>query len=335
MVRRLAFFGLALALALPAARGRDEPKQDKPDKSPETAKEKYDALLKDFNAERQKALTAIRTTKGEEQVQASQKYQALGKDYAGKFYKLAEDNPKDPVATDAYFWIVQNAPTESDKAREKVAGLISEMPLADLNRRLPLMLPTNAEIVAAVVKRAEREEKDPQAANLLAWAAGSRNYPGATNASVDRAIDLLAERYPENPAVERLCQTLARSRNPKDLDILKKIYEKVSKDRVKAEASFAIGQKLEAELEKVADDKEKADKLAAEADQYLARAVELFNKEKLEARKTAAEAELKSFRTIRIGKEAPEIAGKDLDGQDFKLSDYRGKVVLLDFWGNW
>jgi hypothetical protein len=32
---------------------------------------------------------------------------------------------------------------------------------------------------------------------------------------------------------------------------------------------------------------------------------------------------------------APEISGQDLDGAPFKLSDYRGKVVLLDFWGDW
>ncbi|MFY9343421.1 MAG: hypothetical protein WAT39_13075 [Planctomycetota bacterium] len=35
------------------------------------------------------------------------------------------------------------------------------------------------------------------------------------------------------------------------------------------------------------------------------------------------------------GLPAPEIEGKDLDGVPFKLSDYRGKVVLLDFWGDW
>ena len=46
-------------------------------------------------------------------------------------------------------------------------------------------------------------------------------------------------------------------------------------------------------------------------------------------------AELFSFRNLRIGKEAPEIAAADLDGVDFKLSDYRGKVVVLDFWGDW
>lgn len=37
----------------------------------------------------------------------------------------------------------------------------------------------------------------------------------------------------------------------------------------------------------------------------------------------------------QIGQVAPEIVAEDLDGQTFKLSDYRGKVVLLDFWGNW
>jgi hypothetical protein len=36
-----------------------------------------------------------------------------------------------------------------------------------------------------------------------------------------------------------------------------------------------------------------------------------------------------------IGTPAREIAAQDLDGVDFKLSDYRGKVVLLDFWGYW
>jgi peroxiredoxin len=38
------------------------------------------------------------------------------------------------------------------------------------------------------------------------------------------------------------------------------------------------------------------------------------------------------LRQLAIGKQAPEIEGQDQDGERFKLSDYRGKVVLLDFW---
>jgi hypothetical protein len=37
----------------------------------------------------------------------------------------------------------------------------------------------------------------------------------------------------------------------------------------------------------------------------------------------------------RIGQVAPDISGVDIQGLPLKLSDYRGKVVVLDFWGNW
>ena len=36
-----------------------------------------------------------------------------------------------------------------------------------------------------------------------------------------------------------------------------------------------------------------------------------------------------------VGSPAPEIALKDLQGRDVKLSDLRGKVVLVNFWATW
>jgi peroxiredoxin len=38
---------------------------------------------------------------------------------------------------------------------------------------------------------------------------------------------------------------------------------------------------------------------------------------------------------LSVGKVAPEITGRDLNGAPFSLSDYRGKVVLLTFSGDW
>ena len=48
-----------------------------------------------------------------------------------------------------------------------------------------------------------------------------------------------------------------------------------------------------------------------------------------------AASELYEIRHLGIGRPAPEIAGKDQDGIEFKLSDYRGKVVLLYFWNEY
>ena len=35
---------------------------------------------------------------------------------------------------------------------------------------------------------------------------------------------------------------------------------------------------------------------------------------------------------VALGRPAPELVGTDLDGRPISLSDFRGKVVLLDFW---
>ena len=38
---------------------------------------------------------------------------------------------------------------------------------------------------------------------------------------------------------------------------------------------------------------------------------------------------------IPIGTEAPDFTGTDVNGKTMKLSDFRGKVVVLDFFGDW
>lgn len=48
-----------------------------------------------------------------------------------------------------------------------------------------------------------------------------------------------------------------------------------------------------------------------------------------------ADDKLFLLKNLAIGCEAPEITGEDVEGVAFKLSDYRGKVVVLDFWGFW
>ena len=63
------------------------------------------------------------------------------------------------------------------------------------------------------------------------------------------------------------------------------------------------------------------------------------NIERMVARKKTlrqqAEARLDDMLNLAVGKPAPEIEGTDMDGKPLKLSDYKGKVVVLVFWGTW
>ena len=80
------------------------------------------------------------------------------------------------------------------------------------------------------------------------------------------------------------------------------------------------------------------DKALKEIEEVLEQAAQKYGDVKLPDGDVVAErakAELFGIRNLIVGKEAPDIEGEDQDGKRFKLSDYRGKVVLLDFWGNW
>ena len=48
-----------------------------------------------------------------------------------------------------------------------------------------------------------------------------------------------------------------------------------------------------------------------------------------------AQSELFEIRNLVVSKQAPEMEGQDQDGRRFRLSDYRGKVVLIDFWSEY
>jgi hypothetical protein len=80
------------------------------------------------------------------------------------------------------------------------------------------------------------------------------------------------------------------------------------------------------------------DRIAAEVEALLERAVAEYGDVKLPYAGTAGEqaaALLFEMRHLAVSKPAPDIDGDDQDGKHFKLSDYRGKVVLLDFWSEY
>ncbi len=77
-----------------------------------------------------------------------------------------------------------------------------------------------------------------------------------------------------------------------------------------------------------------------EAEALYERAMKDFADVKLSPRTRQTIGDYAKTRVNRLlalapGKAAPEIEGEDLDGKPFKLSEYRGKVVLLVLWASW
>jgi len=74
------------------------------------------------------------------------------------------------------------------------------------------------------------------------------------------------------------------------------------------------------------DGDEKVDSISAQLN---------VEKTKAAAVKAAAIARGEVVEGVAMGDRAPDVSGTDLEGVHFKLSDYKGKIVMLDFWGDW
>ncbi len=74
-----------------------------------------------------------------------------------------------------------------------------------------------------------------------------------------------------------------------------------------------------------------------EAERFLTRVIDMYSSIPGKSGTLGAMAEPQLFvlRDLAVGKPAPEIERQDVDGKPFRLSDYRGNVVVLTFSGNW
>jgi uncharacterized protein (DUF305 family) len=131
-----------------------------------------------------------------------------------------------------------------------------------------------------------------------------------------------------------LCQELKYSNDSEKL--LRLLYVNHQRDEVRGVAGLILAQVLMGRaFSLAATDANTADKLRKEGEMLLEEAAGkyagvLMPREGTVGKK--AEGMLVDLRHLSIGKAAPEIEGVDQDGKQFALSDYKGKVVLLDFW---
>jgi hypothetical protein len=171
---------------------------------------------------------------------------------------------------------------------------------------------------------AQKHPKTEAAFNSLVFVVA--NSEGGSAA--DKATDQLLQDHLTK--LGDLLEELATTELPAVEKLLRDAMAKSTDKRVQGQATLALGQFLRNKSEAIP----KGDaKLAKEAEDLFDQIVKKYadQKDLVES----ARDELFVIRHLAIGKEAPDIAGEDVDGKKFKLSDYRGKVVVLDFWAGW
>ncbi|WP_165233738.1 TlpA family protein disulfide reductase [Aquisphaera insulae] len=196
-----------------------------------------------------------------------------------------------------------------------------------------------ARFAARFLEFAEKNPADPSAFDALGRAImGSYENPEIRA----RTLERLRTSYIADSRMKQLVGPLVISQ---DDETERFIYELIARNpdrEVRIVAYKALIRRAEKAIETAArlnaDASLRADVAANEGEKYLAAAL---------ARGDRSKADLANFREIArdlygeripdlaIGKAAPELVGKTLDGRDVKLSDYRGKVVVLDIWATW
>lgn len=195
--------------------------------------------------------------------------------------------------------------------------------------------PQPEQYAARFLKLAQDHPKDEAAVDALVWvatnAAGSPLY--------DKALEVLLKDHLGSRKLEEVCVMAAEFDGPATEKLLRAALEKSPHKVVKGRACFGLAKMLRGRSEEAATEKKKdeADKLQKEAEQLFERTIKDFADVKgdEETLAEAAKTELFSLRNLGLGKVAPDIEGIDADGKKFKLSEYRGKVVVLDFWASW
>jgi thiol-disulfide isomerase/thioredoxin len=215
-------------------------------------------------------------------------------------FKLAREHPKAPAAFDALRFVV----------RTNRAG-----PGDGSARSLRMML-----------ERADTRRPHRDGRFLANVALALFQYPDA-----ERLLRRTLDENPDRETRAAACTWLAEHLL-QQAKMVRRLREKPEEATLYARYSAATP---------IADFVREKDPVALDrrAGALLERAIAEFGDVTLpDAKRTLADSlsgELFALRNLNVGQAAPEIEGRDHEGQPFRLSDLRGKVVVLTFSGNW
>lgn len=193
---------------------------------------------------------------------------------------------------------------------------------------------------------ARRMKDDPQLAQLVEGFAGKeaademRNADIATlEAGAKKACEAFAAQYSAELPAERLtrvCEQLGFEGTESGESFLRAMAKDKRRD-IQGIACLALAQLLKGRAEAIyGEDAKAAAKIRQESEELFHRAADKYGDVKMTFRvgtiAEQAKRDLYELHHLSVGVAAPDIAGEDQDGKPFKLSDSKGKVVLLDFW---
>jgi hypothetical protein len=215
-----------------------------------------------------------------------------------------------------------------------------QIPASDQAKHSEIHPPDRSAYTKRIQAIADANPKTDVAARALYWIAQENlGTPVAYE-----AFGRLIEDHSSSDALAVACDVLCFDPSPGVEGLLERARKQGSSTTVRGYATFAMGKYLLRASKVVRDagdqpgDAEKRAELAKRAEALFDEVTTTYPKVPFQDTRTlgdAAQAELFELRDLALGRVAPEIAGEDLDGVKFRLSDYRGKVVVLDFWGNW
>jgi hypothetical protein len=203
---------------------------------------------------------------------------------------------------------------------------------------------------------ADKHPTEPAAAESLAWIVQNIREPQAQA----EALDLLLAKHLASPAIGNVCQSLQYSQAPNAETFLRAVMEKSADRDARGRACYVLAKVVSSAGEMATRMKGDAQfagsleqwygkpyverlraadpaALAKESEELFGRVVSKFGDLKYGKGTLGdkAKGDLFEMRNLVVGKTAPDIVGEDENGKPLKLSDFRGKVVVLDFWGFW
>jgi thiol-disulfide isomerase/thioredoxin len=192
-----------------------------------------------------------------------------------------------------------------------------------------------AGVAPKALKVAEEKPDDATGLDAMLLTLQFAVQSGKAQAELEKAVDLLAKHHVTSPKAKQLLPLMERAGEP-GVKFLRAFIAGAKGDE-KGTATLTLAKALVDAADKVGD-LAKATALMKDAEAAFETAARDFKDVRVGQGGTVgkeAEGELATVKAVGVGKSAPDVEGTDLDGKKVKLSSYRGKVVVLDFWATW